>query len=454
MTVGRASTNQIVIKDERCSRYHAEIFMTQGEWIVRDLDSRNGLRAADYPMYREDGLLVHAAYVPMDAITDDNRVANATFRYRSTGFQGDGWDREVPMGYLGRNRWVVDILPSWLDSNLVYSPIDSTRYLEFEVEAADDSNKTSISPVTTLQIHPDRLCRPQDDALGTPDLSLLQIDGSVLTVPASTATALVARHIEKTWTGGSVSVDTMGQYVELQWDVCNISEDAQQAPSVPPGNPLGIFRQVYLATADTFGGYLDYDYTDKLPDEVQLSLHYPQEWVPEGLDENLISLYEYNPQAGRWIMVGGKVTPTGNNVTATVSRAATYGLFATEAAGYDRGEVISGITISPSPFSPNGDDLYDETNISFYLSQEATVTVEIYNIEGHRKRVLAETFPFSGTDITDPEPRRVEGLIWDGRDFGGEYVPYGIYIVRVIATYTQAGVTRSVRSNHSLAVIR
>ncbi len=42
VTVGRAPTNQIVIKDERCSRYHAEIFMTDGAWTIRDLDSRNG----------------------------------------------------------------------------------------------------------------------------------------------------------------------------------------------------------------------------------------------------------------------------------------------------------------------------------------------------------------------------------------------------------------------------
>jgi two-component system, NtrC family, response regulator AtoC len=41
-TIGRAATNQIVIKDERCSRYHAEIFLTRGSWTLRDLDSRNG----------------------------------------------------------------------------------------------------------------------------------------------------------------------------------------------------------------------------------------------------------------------------------------------------------------------------------------------------------------------------------------------------------------------------
>jgi len=42
VTIGRAPTNQIVIKDERCSRNHAEIFQVQDRWTIRDLDSRNG----------------------------------------------------------------------------------------------------------------------------------------------------------------------------------------------------------------------------------------------------------------------------------------------------------------------------------------------------------------------------------------------------------------------------
>ena len=42
VTIGRAGTNQIVIKDERASRNHAEIFVTRGSWTLRDLDSRNG----------------------------------------------------------------------------------------------------------------------------------------------------------------------------------------------------------------------------------------------------------------------------------------------------------------------------------------------------------------------------------------------------------------------------
>ncbi len=42
VTVGRAPTNTVVLKDERASRNHAEIFFAQGAWQLRDLDSRNG----------------------------------------------------------------------------------------------------------------------------------------------------------------------------------------------------------------------------------------------------------------------------------------------------------------------------------------------------------------------------------------------------------------------------
>ncbi len=42
VTIGRAPTNQVVVKDERCSRAHAEIFMADGQWTLRDLESRNG----------------------------------------------------------------------------------------------------------------------------------------------------------------------------------------------------------------------------------------------------------------------------------------------------------------------------------------------------------------------------------------------------------------------------
>ncbi|RIK77786.1 MAG: sigma-54-dependent Fis family transcriptional regulator [Planctomycetota bacterium] len=42
VTIGRGPTNSVVLKDERCSRSHAEVFQAGGRWQLRDLDSRNG----------------------------------------------------------------------------------------------------------------------------------------------------------------------------------------------------------------------------------------------------------------------------------------------------------------------------------------------------------------------------------------------------------------------------
>ena len=44
VTLGRANTNRILLKDELCSREHAEISFADGKWRVRDLKSLNGTR--------------------------------------------------------------------------------------------------------------------------------------------------------------------------------------------------------------------------------------------------------------------------------------------------------------------------------------------------------------------------------------------------------------------------
>lgn len=406
-----------------------------------------------------DGSAVTRVYPLADAplalaldISDDYLVSEAVFRYRSTGYSGDGWDREVAMSDLGDDLWVVDIMPSWMDSNLVYSPIDSTRYIEFEVWARDGSvdEKESTSPVTTLQIWPTATCRERSGTLDR-EVSLLQQDGTQLVVPELLRRSLVATHFEAAWEGPEASPDTMGGAVELVWELCSTTHSAYNAPTVPKASPIGVFRDFYLATVDSLGGRLEQ--SGKLDRPLELSLHYPQAWVT-GRDENKLALFRYYAESNRWTLVGGHTAPRGNTVTANVDETGTYGIFYADALDYDSGEVISGITISPNPFSPNGDGLYDETTISFYLTETASVTVEIYNIDGIRKQVLQDTFEYAGNELEGGAPRRAPGLIWDGTDIGGEPVPYGIYIMRVIAKYGTSGNERTVRSNHPLAVIK
>src|SRR5579871_3281277 len=43
-TIGRAPTSRIVLKDEMCSREHAEVYYTDHKWYLRDLGSLNGSR--------------------------------------------------------------------------------------------------------------------------------------------------------------------------------------------------------------------------------------------------------------------------------------------------------------------------------------------------------------------------------------------------------------------------
>ncbi len=43
-TLGRAATNRVVLKDELCSREHAEVYHADGRWCLRDLESLNGTR--------------------------------------------------------------------------------------------------------------------------------------------------------------------------------------------------------------------------------------------------------------------------------------------------------------------------------------------------------------------------------------------------------------------------
>ncbi|WP_417730794.1 sigma 54-interacting transcriptional regulator [Rosistilla oblonga] len=50
-TIGRSSGSHIVIRHERCSRQHAELFAEDGDWVVRDNASRNGTRIDAQPIH-------------------------------------------------------------------------------------------------------------------------------------------------------------------------------------------------------------------------------------------------------------------------------------------------------------------------------------------------------------------------------------------------------------------
>jgi Nif-specific regulatory protein len=69
--IGRSSSCQIVIPDDRSSRHHAQIDWKDGTWVLRDLGSRNGTQV--------DGEDVQSEYVLSDG--DRIQIAGSTFSF-------------------------------------------------------------------------------------------------------------------------------------------------------------------------------------------------------------------------------------------------------------------------------------------------------------------------------------------------------------------------------------
>lgn len=109
VTIGRAPTNQIVLKDERCSRIHAELFMSEGRWTLRDLDSRNGtvvgdkLIKSDWVLRPGDVIRIgHSQLIFVQNLSDAFSDVTAQLRPREELVRegkGSGADDEVHLAY-------------------------------------------------------------------------------------------------------------------------------------------------------------------------------------------------------------------------------------------------------------------------------------------------------------------------------------------------------------------
>jgi hypothetical protein len=100
------------------------------------------------------------------------------------------------------------------------------------------------------------------------------------------------------------------------------------------------------------------------------------------------------------------------------------------------------LSISPNPFSPDGDGRDDVTIISYELPFNLfQVQIKIYDIRGRLKKILVNNQPSGVNNST----------IWDGKDKNGNICRMGIYIVYLEAIHYQRGVVRSMKETVVLA---
>ncbi|MCK4427335.1 MAG: lamin tail domain-containing protein [candidate division Zixibacteria bacterium] len=88
------------------------------------------------------------------------------------------------------------------------------------------------------------------------------------------------------------------------------------------------------------------------------------------------------------------------------------------------------LSITPNPFSPDGDGFEDEVTFHYVLPKMSELTLKVYDIKGRVVKTLIED-----------EPQVTGKITWDGKDDKNRIVRIGIYIVLAEAK----GITNSVK---------
>jgi hypothetical protein len=161
-----------------------------------------------------------------------------------------------------------------------------------------------------------------------------------------------------------------------------------------------------------------------LPEFTEFSIHFPYFEIGGEKPSNL-QYFRYSEPTQRWVLVGGHSEVSGSTITANVAETGLYGVF-TKGSDLKGETLVTGLQLTPNPFSPNGDGIHDFLNISYVIPDEIDqAVVEVYDLRGEKVRTL-QLFTGVG-EMTN----RTEGLVWDGKDEHGDYVPMGIYVCRV-----------------------
>jgi len=163
VTIGRAATNQIVVKDDRCSRSHAEIFNSSGLWILRDLESRNGTvvgeqrLSSDWTLHPGDVIRVgHSQLVFVHHLTEAFDDPPTAFRQAS---QADESDPESVLDAIDHDS---NVLSPYQPTTITHRR-GQTKLLEAAEAEEPDSGVSKIGKAAA------KLCRLAFELAKAPD---------------------------------------------------------------------------------------------------------------------------------------------------------------------------------------------------------------------------------------------------------------------------------------------
>jgi hypothetical protein len=373
----------------------------------------------------------HAPLVIGTVITDDDEVTEASLQWRP--LRGS-FSTPLRMSRLLEDLWVADIDFSGLTS--VVNPVEGKLYLELQITAKDRSGNTAQSRLFTIQVsteRPGQYLLTDIRKYADPVTGDIVLQGVPSVVPDGSA--LVIPH--------GLLPDTSKVYDLVFSSVARL--DLSHTPhGMGPFTGVARSFEVLEREPDSTAGS-----GTPVPGFIApltVLLHYPSYAIQLG-DERGFAIYRWQEETSRWILLGGNATSRPGLVSVVSLTLGTFGIFA-DRFSIDVNKTLSSVVISPNPFSPNGDGLYEETHISFYLSKPASVLIEIYDMAGQLVRTYYP--PKSYREIG-----RIEGETWDGKDSEGHVVPYGIYIVRFEAVDLEYQATgRAERFNKAVVVIK
>ena len=393
-------------------------------------------------------------------ITDDSGIENARMFWWAPG-ESPAQRREVPMGKLrgdldpASTEFAGDIpwrdVAEATDTGELDDPDDlasMVRYINVTIEATDIAGNSTVPAADTeeeqfaapfvveLPVNAVTEIRYEDLLAGNDPVITIDLnEGSQWQIERSV--------LEQALPDSTARLDLVLKTVPVE-EVDRAFRTADNETVLGPDNRfLGIARHLELEVVQGVSRRL----IRELPENSRLSIHFPR-YLQGDEHPGELSLFrreEIDPETDRWILVSGHGETDGSTVTILTKRLGAFAGF-TAPVEIDPERYVTGLVVTPNPFTPNGDGLYDEVDISYVLPEATNwAVVEIFDIQGERVRVLQKFRP-------DDVINRTLSLTWDGRDETGRLVPMGIYVVRVeVENKNEVRVERATRA---VAVVR